>query len=110
MQRHVFRYSTLLRQVAYFRRVDSSMKSTVVKRSIVIDGHQTSISLEDAFWDELKNIAVAQKMTLSDFVGGIDSNRKGGNLSSAIRLYVLANLRARAERTLTPEAASSISA
>jgi len=65
------------------------MKSSVVKRSIVIDGHKTSVSLEDAFWSDLKNIASSQSMTLSELVGGIDAARRQNNLSSAIRLFVL---------------------
>ena len=65
------------------------MKSPVVKRSIVIAGHKTSVSLEDAFWKGLKEIASGLDMTLSDLVAAIDSERQHGNLSSAIRLYVL---------------------
>jgi len=65
------------------------MKSSVVKRSIVIGGHKTSISLEDTFWNELKDIAHAQRLTLSELVAKIDSVRKQNNLSSAIRLFVL---------------------
>jgi predicted DNA-binding ribbon-helix-helix protein len=65
------------------------MRSPVVKRSIVIAGHKTSVSLEDAFWKSLKEIALAQRMTLSDLVAAVDSQRRHGNLSSAIRLYVL---------------------
>jgi predicted DNA-binding ribbon-helix-helix protein len=65
------------------------MKSPVVKRSIVIAGHKTSVSLEDAFWKGLKEIASGRDMTLSDLVAAIDSERQHGNLSSAIRLYVL---------------------
>jgi predicted DNA-binding ribbon-helix-helix protein len=65
------------------------MKSPVVKRSIVIAGHKTSVSLEDAFWKGLKEIAGGRDMTLSDLVAAIDSERQHGNLSSAIRLFVL---------------------
>jgi predicted DNA-binding ribbon-helix-helix protein len=65
------------------------MKSPVVKRSIVIAGHKTSISLEDAFWKGLKDIAAERHLTLSDMVASIDGGRKQGNLSSAIRLFVL---------------------
>jgi predicted DNA-binding ribbon-helix-helix protein len=65
------------------------MKSPVVKRSIVIAGHKTSVSLEDAFWKGLKEIASARNMTLSELVAAIDSERQHGNLSSAIRLFVL---------------------
>jgi predicted DNA-binding ribbon-helix-helix protein len=65
------------------------MKSPVVKRSIVIAGHKTSVSLEDAFWKGLKEIAAARNMTLSELVATIDGSRRQGNLSSAIRLFVL---------------------
>jgi predicted DNA-binding ribbon-helix-helix protein len=70
------------------------MKSPVVKRSIVIAGHKTSVSLEDAFWRGLKEIAAGRDMTLSDLVATIDSGRRHGNLSSAIRLFVLDHYRA----------------
>jgi predicted DNA-binding ribbon-helix-helix protein len=69
------------------------MKSPVVKRSIVIAGHKTSVSLEDDFWDALKEIAAGRKATLSEVVANIDSSRSQGNLSSAIRLYVLDHYR-----------------
>jgi predicted DNA-binding ribbon-helix-helix protein len=65
------------------------MKSQVVKRSVVIDGHRTSISLEDAFWSSLKAIAQAQGATVAQTVTTIDGTRKQGNLSSAVRLFVL---------------------
>src|SRR3979411_345687 len=65
------------------------MKSPVVKRSIVIAGHKTSVSLEDAFWKALKEIAFGRDLTLSEMVAAIDSGRAHGNLSSAIRLFVL---------------------
>jgi predicted DNA-binding ribbon-helix-helix protein len=66
-----------------------AVKSSVLKRSIVIAGHKTSVSLEDAFWDSLKEIAVERDMTLADLVASIDANRNHSNLSSAIRLFVL---------------------
>lgn len=69
------------------------MKSPVVKRSIVIAGHKTSVSLEDQFWDALKEIAASRRSTLSDIVAAIDTGRSQGNLSSAIRLFVLAHFR-----------------
>ena len=65
------------------------MKSSIIKRSIIVAGHKTSVSLEDAFWKGLKEIAVGRDMTLSDLVAAIDSERRHGNLSSAIRLFVL---------------------
>ena len=70
------------------------MKSPVVKRSIVIAGHKTSVSLEDAFWKGLKEIASGREKTLSDLVASIDTDRRHGNLSSAIRLFVLDHYRA----------------
>lgn len=72
------------------------MKSPVVKRSIVIAGHKTSVSLEDAFWKGLKEIAGGRDMTLSDLVATIDTDRRHGNLSSAIRLFVLDHYRSNA--------------
>ena len=69
------------------------MKSPVVKRSIVIAGHKTSVSLEDAFWQCLKEIATGREMTLSEMVAAIDTDRRHGNLSSAIRLFVLDHYR-----------------
>ncbi len=70
------------------------IKSPVVKRSIVIAGHKTSVSLEDAFWEALKEIASTRDVTLSEVVANIDALRNQGNLSSAIRLYVLDHFRA----------------
>jgi len=69
------------------------MKSLVVKRSIVIAGHKTSVSLEDAFWNGLKEIAQCDHVTLSNMVDNIDHQRHQGNLSSALRLFVLDRLR-----------------
>ncbi len=69
------------------------MNSLVIKRSVVVAGHKTSVSLEDAFWEELKRIAEQNRQTLSAVVGNIDSRRHQGNLSSAIRLFVLHNAR-----------------
>ena len=65
------------------------MKSPVLKRSIVIGGHKTSVSLEDAFWKGLKEIASDRKVTLSALVGSVDSERQRANLSSGLRLFVL---------------------
>jgi predicted DNA-binding ribbon-helix-helix protein len=65
------------------------MKSPVFKRSMVIAGHKTSVSLEDAFWESLKEIAVQRQKKLSELVAAIDSERQHDNLSSAIRLFVL---------------------
>ncbi len=74
------------------------MKSPVVKRSIVVAGHKTSVSLEEAFWTAMKEISSARDLTLSELVGEIDSRRQQGNLSSAIRLFVLDHFRKIADR------------
>jgi predicted DNA-binding ribbon-helix-helix protein len=69
------------------------MSSPVSKRSIIVAGHKTSVSLEDAFWLSLKEIAAARQLTLSDLVATIDNGRHHDNLSSAIRLFVLEHYR-----------------
>jgi predicted DNA-binding ribbon-helix-helix protein len=79
-----------------FMNVATAMKSPVVKRSIVVAGHKTSVSLEDAFWKGLKEIAGGRDTTLSELVAAIDAQRQHGNLSSAIRLFVLDFYRTRA--------------
>ena len=72
------------------------MKSPVVKRSIILAGHKTSVSLEDEFWGGLKEIAGKRLMSLSTLVDTIDAQRQqGSNLSSALRLFVLNHVRAR---------------
>ena len=83
------------------------MKSPVVKRSIVVAGHKTSVSLEEAFWNGMKEISGLRDMTLSELVGEIDSNRQQGNLSSAIRLFVLDYFRTRAA-SAAPESAANM--
>ena len=72
------------------------MKSPIVKRSIVIAGHKTSVSVEDAFWTALKDIAASRGSTVAELVAAIDSGRRHGNLSSAVRLFVLDHFRAAA--------------
>jgi predicted DNA-binding ribbon-helix-helix protein len=72
------------------------MKSLVAKHSVVIAGHKTSVSLEELFWRELKEIAERQSVTLSTMVADIDAHRRQGNLSSAIRLFVLDRVRSQA--------------
>ena len=62
------------------------------KRSVTIAGHRTSISLEDEFWSELIRIAAQRRMSLNGLIAGIDESR-ATNLSSAIRLHVLADLK-----------------
>ena len=60
------------------------------KRSLTIAGHRTSVSLEDPFWEALSEIAALRRTSVAALVGEIDGLRAGKNLSSAIRLYVLA--------------------
>ena len=78
------------------------MKSPVVTRSIVLAGHKTSVSLEDEFWAGLKEIAKAQRKTLSELVNNIDIDREQANLSSAIRLFVLNHYQARHQSDVHP--------
>jgi predicted DNA-binding ribbon-helix-helix protein len=75
------------------------MAQKMRKRSVTIDGHRTSISLEDGFWEELAVIAQARRLSLNALVAKIDRARgASGNLSSALRLYVLETLRQRLNR------------
>ena len=72
------------------------MKSMIVKRSVVVASHKTSVSLEDQFWKGLKEIAGARESSLSGLVDAINTERCHGNLSSAIRLFVLDHFRLQA--------------
>jgi len=72
------------------------MKSPVVKRSVVVGGHKTSVSLEHLFWSSLKDISKQRGMTLAGVISEIDANRQQGNLSSAVRLFVLDHYKVRA--------------
>lgn len=67
-----------------------------VKRSVVVAGHQTSISLEEPFWSALAELARSRKQSLNSLVTEIDRDREG-NLSSALRVYVLKSLQANAD-------------
>ncbi len=70
--------------------------SRLRKRSVLLSGHQTSVSLEQEFWDELTAIAAARKLSINALVGEIDRAREPGtNLSSSLRVHVLEALRAR---------------
>jgi predicted DNA-binding ribbon-helix-helix protein len=67
----------------------------IVKRSVAIAGHRTSVSLEPPFWDALKDIAAERALSVQALIGEIDAGRGGANLSSAIRVFVLREVRAR---------------
>jgi predicted DNA-binding ribbon-helix-helix protein len=69
------------------------MNSSVKKRSIALGGHKTSISLEDYFWACVRQIARERATTVSALIGVLDAERNGGNLSSAIRVFVLDHYR-----------------
>jgi predicted DNA-binding ribbon-helix-helix protein len=64
-------------------------EARVVKRSLVIAGHRTSISIEDAFWRRLRAIAAKRGLSLNRLAATVDASRGEANLSSAIRVFVL---------------------
>lgn len=68
------------------------MAGAIRKRSVLIAGHSSSVSLEEEFWDELRVIAEARGQSLNQLISEIDAGRSG-NLSSAIRVFVLARLK-----------------
>lgn len=74
------------------------MKSAIAKRSIVLNSHKTSISLEDEFWDCLRAIADEKKIKLTALLLQIDNDRNNANLSSAIRVFVFNEMRAQAAK------------
>jgi predicted DNA-binding ribbon-helix-helix protein len=67
----------------------SEPRDGVVKRSIAIAGHRTSISLEQPFWEELKHLAALRGISVAALIAEIDQGRKRQNLSSALRVHVL---------------------
>ena len=71
------------------------MGAGIVKRSVSIAGHRTSISLEEPFWQILREIAEREKLSIQALIGRIDAERGEQNLSSAIRVFVLNDLRGR---------------
>jgi predicted DNA-binding ribbon-helix-helix protein len=72
------------------------MKSSlVVKHSVVIDGHKTSISLEDTFWTALKEIAHERREALQHLISSINADRQSANLSSTLRVFILGYYRTR---------------
>jgi predicted DNA-binding ribbon-helix-helix protein len=81
------------------------MNSTVKKRSIVIGGRKTSISLEDDFWMSLRQIARGRQVTISDLIASLDAARENSNLSSAIRVFILDHYRAMTPLGAIPRAA-----
>jgi predicted DNA-binding ribbon-helix-helix protein len=76
------------------------MKSLIVKRSVMIENRYTSVSVEDDFWQALREIARLRCVTLSQLISSIDADREFANLSSAIRLFVLRFFRERRQPML----------
>lgn len=74
--------------------LDPKQGATLGRHSVVIEGHRTSISIEDAFWQALKQLCQDDQISLNQRITEIDAARQG-NLSSALRLYVLARLQER---------------
>ena len=81
---------------SHFYQLGADAQSALVKRSVVIKGHKTSISLEDIFWAALRHIALDQNTTISEIVARIDAKRNGSTRSSAIRQYIMADMQDRA--------------
>ena len=73
------------------------------KRSIEINGHPTGVSLEDAFWNALKEIAATRHVSVSDLITAINKERQHTNLSSVLRLFVLDHYRAQVDARKSAE-------
>ena len=85
--------ASLIYMVTVWGSSGALMKSSIVKRSVVIGGHKTSVSLEEPFWTDLKQIARTHDVTLSALITHIDGKREQSNLSSGIRVFVLRHSR-----------------
>ena len=72
------------------------------KRSVTLQTHATSVSLEDEYWSELKRMAAELGVSLNILIAHVDSARGTHNLSSALRLAVLADLKTKSEAPLAP--------
>lgn len=83
-------------------------KSAVAKRSVVIGGHKTSVSLEEPFWKEVRAIAQSEQVTVSNLLRKIDVERQNSNLSSAIRVYVLQHVRSHPSELARPDQTASL--
>src|SRR5262249_24176884 len=78
------------------RPVGVGMKSAILKRSVVLAGHKTSVSLEQPLWDVVREIADAERTTMAAVLRRVDRERVQANLSSAVRVFVLEYVRGRA--------------
>lgn len=84
------------------------MKSSVIKRSVKIAGRKTSVSIEDTFWTGLKEIAGSRRLELSQLVTEIQATRHQGNLSSALRVFVLEHFRDKDKQAGPSESAATV--
>jgi predicted DNA-binding ribbon-helix-helix protein len=82
--------------------------SPLFKRSVVIDGRKTSVSLEDEFWDALRAIAKSRGITPAVLIASVDADRKNRNLSSAIRVFVLEHFRSIINKKSEPPSESDL--
>jgi predicted DNA-binding ribbon-helix-helix protein len=82
------------------------MSNGVVKRSVAIAGHRTSVSLEEPFWEALREIATDRDISVQALIGQIDATRGEQNLSSAIRVFVLHTIRSGVSRPAAPGSAA----
>jgi predicted DNA-binding ribbon-helix-helix protein len=89
------------------RSLKSSVTKRSTKRSVIIAGQKTSVSLEDEFWNSLKEIASERGMTHVELVAAIDDDHQHANLSSAIRLFVLSFYRAQRSECPTADPENS---
>ena len=80
--------ATRLPEIISWRRLGQQERLNT-KRSIKIYGHPTSVSLEDPFWNALKEIAATRQVSVSDLIATINKERQHTNLSSVLRLFVL---------------------
>lgn len=83
------------------------MNFGIVKRSVSIAGHRTSVSLEEPFWEALREIADREGISIQSLIGRIDSERGEQNLSSAIRVHVLMSLRSAGKTASLPDSPGS---
>jgi predicted DNA-binding ribbon-helix-helix protein len=86
---HVYRLSWRQFTDRIFRKTANLMKSSIVKHSVIVGEHKTSVSLEEPFWSAIREIAHAEGTAVSKLIADIDKTRGQNNLSSAIRVFVL---------------------
>lgn len=88
----------------HFHKLDTAPHSAIVKRSVVIRGRKTSVSLEDIFWAGLRHVALDQNTTISELIARIDTDRNGLTRSSAIRQFIMFDMQDRARGRISHDA------